>query len=94
MRGRYQVDIMTSQVILKIEHLLGQPVIVSFIELLGIRVLADLEVLTVDAAHVAVAQKDGAGPPHTGKGRFFPMMGTAGGYCRTAAGAAESPLIL
>ena len=57
-------------------------------------ILTDLKILAIDAAHVAVAEEDSAGPAAAGERRFFTVMGTDRRNDRQIAGTAKTFFVL
>src|SRR5262249_32803481 len=65
--------------ILQLEHHLRQPPDGDDVPLLRVIVLADLIVLAVDAAQVALSEKDVASAPRAGESRLLAEVGRIGG---------------
>lgn len=59
MGGGDQINVMTPELILEIKHSPGQCAAICFVKLLSGGVLADLEVLAIDATHIAITEKNG-----------------------------------
>ena len=69
-RRRNKVDVVTAAR-LQLEHHLGQPLVRHFVFDLFLVRLRDLIVLAVDAAQIAVAEKDISGAARAGQRRLF-----------------------
>ena len=70
-----EIDIVAAQLVLKVEHPFRQSVAVHFLRLLLFPVLAYLVVLTINAAHIAVAEENRPRPPGPGNSRLLTVMG-------------------
>ncbi len=74
MRRRNQVDIMASELVLQVEHMLRQLITCNFIRFLLLPFLTDLVVLTKQAAQVAVGKEYRSGAFIAGKSRFLSVV--------------------
>jgi hypothetical protein len=86
-----EIDVMTLQFVLEIEHLFSQVVNFNFVPSLCFRILAYLVILAEHAPEITVAEKNGTGATSAGKDGFFSVMSNCRRDRGEIGGITESP---